>query len=222
MRGNRLTVVLPADNWTKTSDGQLTPGAPATWDPVKTGSKILEARYETELTQIVIDVSRGQTQTLRITVDDEIATWQHFDITADDTLEAKIFAIDAKGNQWAVPESNWSLDHPTISDASNFLEVLTGDVTTFTPFYASDLPYTLTATYSDENTDLSVSINITVDHGMLNTVTIEGVANDPLRSTGALIEMTSDFAVDFTSELFDTDNNRICLLYTSPSPRDRG
>ena len=44
---------------------------------------------------------------------------------------------------------------------------------------------------------------------MLNTVTIEGVANDPLRSTGALIEMTSDFAIDFTSELFDTDNNRI-------------
>ena len=26
VRGNRLTVVLPADNWTKTSDGQLTPG----------------------------------------------------------------------------------------------------------------------------------------------------------------------------------------------------
>ena len=209
VRGNRLSVVLPADNWTKTSDGQLTPGAPAIWDPVKTGSKILEARYETELTQIVIDVSRGQTQTLRITVEGEIATWQHFDITADDTLEAKIFAIDAKGNQWAVPESNWSLDHPTISDASNFIEVLTGDATTFTPYYASDLPYTLTASYSDDNTDLSVSINITVDHGMLNTVTIEGVANDPLRSTGALIEMTSDYAVDFTSELFDTDNNRI-------------
>ncbi|DAC49247.1 MAG TPA: DNRLRE domain-containing protein, partial [Candidatus Poseidoniales archaeon] len=209
VRGNRLAVVLPADNWTKTSDGQLTPGAPAIWDPVKTGSKILEARYETELTQMVIDVSRGQTQTLRITVEGEIATWQHFDITADDTLEAKIFAIDGKGNQWAVPESNWSLDHPTINDASNFIEVLTGDATTFTPYYASDLPYTLTASYSDVNTDLSVSINITVDHGMLNTVSIEGVANDPQRSTGALIEMTSDFAVDFTSELFDADNNRI-------------
>ena len=209
VRGNRLAVVLPADNWTKTSDGQLTPGAPAVWDPVKTGSKILEARYETELTQIVIDVSRGQTQTLRITVEGEIATWQHFDITADDTLEAKIFAIDGKGNQWAVPESNWTLDHPTITDASNFIEVLTGDATTFTPYYASDLPYMLTASYSDQNTQLSVSINITVDHGMLNTVSVEGVANDPQRSTGAVIEMTSDYAVDFTSELFDTDNNRI-------------
>ena len=209
VRGNRLPVVLPADNWTKTSDGQLTPGAPAIWDPVKTGSKILEARYETELTQIIIDVEKGKTQALRITVDDEISTWMHFDITADDTLEAKIFAIDGKGNQWAVPESNWSLDHPTIENPSNFLEVLTGDSTTFTPYYASDLPYTLIATYSDAETDLSVAINITVDHGMLNTVTIEGVANDPLRSTGAVIEMTSDYAIDFSSELFDTDNNRI-------------
>lgn len=205
VRGNRLAVVLPADNWTKTSDGQLTPGAPAIWDPVKTGSKILEARYETELTQLVIEVDRGQTQTLRITVEDEIATWQHFDITADDTLEAKIFAIDAKGNQWAVPESNWSLSHPTIDETSNFIEVFIGDATTFTPYYASDMPYTLSASYSD----LIVSINITVDHGMLNTVSIEGVANDPLRSTGAIIEMTSDFAIDFSSELFDTDNNRI-------------
>ncbi len=209
VRGNRLAVVLPASNWTKTSDGQLTPGAPAIWDPIKTGSKLLEARYENELTQIIIDVERGQTQTLRITVDNEIATWQHFDITADDTLEAKIFAIDAKGNQWSVPESNWSLDHPTITDASNFLEVLSGDATTFTPYYASDLPYMLTASYSDANTDLSVSINITVDHGMLNTVTVEAVANDPLQSTGAVIEITSDFAIDFTSELFDTDNNQI-------------
>ena len=89
---------------------------------MKTGSKILEARYETELTQIIIDVEKGKTQALRITVDDEISTWMHFDITADDTLEAKIFAIDGKGNQWAVPESNWSLDHPTIENPSNFMK----------------------------------------------------------------------------------------------------
>ena len=70
VRGNRLAVVLPADNWTKTSDGQLTPGAPAIWDPVKTGAKILEARYETTLTQVTIDVAKGMIQTLRIEVDD--------------------------------------------------------------------------------------------------------------------------------------------------------
>ena len=209
VRGNRLSVVLPADNWTKTSDGQLTPGAPAIWDPVKTGSKLLEARYETELTQVVIAVDRGITQSLRLTVDDEDRTWQSLEMTADETLKAKIFAIDAKGNQWAVPETNWSMEHPTISDPSNFLEVLYGDATTFTPYYASSEPYMLIATYTDANTSLSVALNITVENGVLYSATIEGVANDALRSTGAVIELTSDYAIDFSSQLFDADNNPI-------------
>ena len=209
VRGNRLPVVLPADNWTKTSDGQLTPGAPAVWDPVKTGSKILEARYETELTQVVIDVARGLTQALRITVNDEVATWQNFDITADETLEAKIFAIDAKGNQWAVPETFWFMEHPTVADPSNFLEVSTGDSTTFSPYYASDDDYMLIATYVDAQTNLSVSINITVGHGALHSVTMAGVANDALQSTGDQIELTADHAVDLSAELYDADNNPI-------------
>ena len=212
VRGNRLSVVLPADNWTKTSDGQLTPGAPAIWDPVKTGSKLLEARYETELTQVVIAVDRGITQSLRLTVDDEDRTWQSLEMTADETLKAKIFAIDAKGNQWAVPETNWSMEHPTISDPSNFLEVLYGDATTFTPYYASSEPYMLIATYTDANTSLSVALNITVENGVLYSATIEGVANDALRSTGAVIELTSDYAIDFSSQLFDADNNPILSL----------
>ena len=208
VRGNRLAVVLPADNWTKTSDGQLTPGAPAIWDPVKTGAKILEARYETTLTQITIDVAKGKIQTLRIEVDDVDSTWAHFDLTADDTLDADVFAIDAKGNQWAIVV-NWTLDHPTMGDSSNFLEVLTGDTTTFTPYFASEDPYTMTATYDDGTTVHAVSINMTVDHGFLHTVSIEGTANDPDRSTGAVFELTSDYAVDFLSDLYDADNNRI-------------
>ena len=208
VRGNRLAVVLPADNWTKTSDGQLTPGAPAIWDPVKTGAKILEARYETTLTQITIDVAKGMIQTLRIEVDDVDSTWAHFDLTADDTLDADVFAIDAKGNQWAIVV-NWTLDHPTMGDSTNFLEVLNGDTTTFTPYFASEDPYTLTATYDDGTTVHAVSINMTVDHGFLHTVSIEGTANDPDRSTGAVFELTSDYAVDFLSDLYDADNNRI-------------
>ncbi len=208
VRGNRLTVVLPADNWTKTSDGQLTPGAPAIWDPVKTGSKILEARYETTLTQITVDVVKGEIQTLRLEVDDVISTWAHFDLTADETLEADAFAIDAKGNQWAIVV-NWTLDHPTMGDSSNFLEVLNGDSTTFTPYFASDDPYTLTATYDGSSTLHAVSINMTVDHGFLHTVSIQGTANDPSRTTGAVLELTSDFAVDFLSDLYDADSNRI-------------
>jgi len=208
VRGNRLTVVLPADNWTKTSDGQLTPGAPAIWDPVKTGAKILEARYETTLTQISIDVAKGKIQNLRIEVDDVDSTWAHFELTADDTLEADVFAIDAKGNQWAIIV-NWTIDHPTMGDSSSFLEVLTGDTTTFTPYFASEDPYTMTATYDDGTTVHAVSINMTVGHGFLHTVSVEGTANDPLRSTGAVIELTSDYAIDFLSDLYDADNNRI-------------
>ena len=125
-----------------------------------------------------------------------ISTWAHFDLTADETLEADVFAIDAKGNQWAIVV-NWTLDHPTMGDSSSFLEVLNGDSTTFTPYFASDDPYKLTATYDGGATVHLVSINMTVDHGFLHTVSIQGTANDPDRTTGA------------------------CLLYTSPSPRDQ-
>jgi hypothetical protein len=175
---------------------------------VKTGSKILEARYETTLTQITITVVKGEIQTLRLEVDDVISTWAHFDLTADETLDADVFAIDAKGNQWAIVV-NWTLDHPTMGDSSSFLEVLTGDSTTFTPYFASDDPYTLTATADNGTTVHAVSINITVDHGFLHTVSIQGTANDPDRTTGAVFELTSDFAVDFLSDLYDADSNRI-------------
>ena len=208
VRGNRLAVILPSDNWTKIADGDLTPGAPAIWDPVGQGAKIIEARYETTLASVTITVDRGAIQTLRIEVDDEIMTWEHFDLTADETLEAEVFAIDAKGNQWAIV-ANWSLSHPTMGDSSSFLEVLEGDATTFTPYFASDEAYTLTAAYDDGVTVHAVAINITVDHGFLHTVSIRGTANNPDATTGAVIEMTSDYAVDFSSELYDADNNRI-------------
>ena len=208
VRGNRLAVVLPADNWTKIADGQMTAGAPAIWDPVGIGERTLQARYETTLTDVVINVGYGQIQTLRLVVDDATATWQHFDLTADETLEAKVFAIDAKGNQWEI-NANWSLAHPTMGDRSSFLETLQGASTIFTPYTASDDPYTMTATYDDGTMVHSVSLNMTVEHGFLHRVSIRGTATNPDEDTGALIEMTSDYAVDFSSDLYDADNNRI-------------
>jgi hypothetical protein len=208
VRGNRLPVVLPADNWTRIADGQLNPGAPAIWDPVGQGSKVLEARYETTLASVTITVTKGAIQTLRLEVDDVISTWQHFDLTADETLEAEVFAIDAKGNQWSIL-ANWSLTHPTMGDSSNFLEVLVGDATTFTPYFASEDHYTLTASFDDGTKVHAVSINMTVDHGFLHTVSIRGTANNPDATTGAVFEMTADYAVDFLSDLYDADNNRI-------------
>jgi len=208
VRGNRLPVVLPADNWTRIADGQLSAGAPAIWDPVKTGVKTLEARYETTLASVDIIVAKGAIQSLRIEVDDVISTWQHFDLTADETLEAEVFAIDGKGNQWAI-DANWSVSHPTMGDSSAFLENLFGDSTTFTPYFASDDAYMLIATYDDGTTVHEVAINMTVDHGFLHTVSIRGTANNPDATTGAVFEMTADYAVDFLSDLYDADNNRI-------------
>ena len=208
VRGNRLPVVLPGDNWTRIADGQLTPGAPAIWDPVGQGAKTLEARYETTLASVTITVDRGAIQTLRIEVDDETATWQHFDLTADETLDADIFAIDGKGNQWAIL-ANWSVSHPSIGDSSSFLETLVGDSTTFTPYFASEDPYTMFATYFDGTRTHVVGINMTVDHGFLHTVSIRGTANNADATTGAVFEMTADYAVDFLSDLYDADNNRI-------------
>jgi hypothetical protein len=201
-------VVLPSDNWTKIADGQLTAGAPVIWDPVGKGVKIIEARYETTFASVTIAVDFGAIQTLRIEVDDEESTWQNFDLTADETLEAEVFAIDRKGNQWVIV-ANWSLDHPSMGDSSAFLEVLSGDATTFTPYFASEEAYVLTASYDDGITVHAVSINMTVDHGFLHTVSIRGTANNPDASTGAVIEMTSDYLVDFDADLYDADNNRI-------------
>ena len=47
VRGNRLPVSLPAQNWTSIADGTIQEGAPAIWSPTLRGNKVLEARYET-------------------------------------------------------------------------------------------------------------------------------------------------------------------------------
>ena len=208
VRGNRLAVILPSDNWTKKADGQLTAGAPAIWDPVSRGSKTIEARYESTLSEVVITVVEGEIQTLIIVVDDEESTWETFDITSDETLEAKIRAIDAKGNKWDV-QANWSLDHPTMGESSSFLEKVLGDSTVFTPYFASEDAYVMTATYFDGAVLHAVSINVTVGHGFLHTVSMSATATNPQQTTGSSFDMTADYGVDFMAELYDLDSNRI-------------
>ena len=208
VRGNRLPVVLPSDNWTKKADGQLTPGAPAIWDPVSRGSKELQARYESTLAEVTITVVEGQIQTLILLVENEESTWNHFAITADDTLETKIRAIDAKGNKWDV-QANWSLDHPTMGDSSSFLEKALGESTTFTPYFASEDAYVLGATYFDGTVSHAVSINITVSHGFLHVVSMTAIATNPQQTTGSTFDLTADYGVDFSADLYDADNNRI-------------
>ena len=56
---------------------------------------------------------------------------------------------------------------------------------------------------------LSVGVNITVNPGVLHTLTVEAVANNPVGSTGDRIEMTADYALTFTTQLADQDANTI-------------
>jgi len=207
VRGNRLTVVLPAQNWT-VGDGQLTAGAPAVWDPVNRGSKQINATYDGVYTTITVNVVEGEIQTLLLEVDAETATWSNQAITADDTLEVEVFARDAKGNQWVIT-ANWSLSHPALSDASNFLENAQGEATTFSPYYAYAEPYVLTAAYDDGTTLHAVSMNITVGHGVLYTVLVDALANNPVGASGDTIQLTADYAVGFTTVLQDEDENPI-------------
>ena len=211
LRGNRLAVLLPSDNWTMIADGQITAGAPAIWDPVSRGSKTIEARYETLTASVTVNVVEGTIRTLILEVDDQPSTWDMFAITADETLEVEAFAIDGKGNQWEIT-ANWTLTHPSItSPLSGFLENTMSQVTTFTPYYASDEAYTLTAMYDDleDGTSHSVGLNITVRAGFLHTVVMEAVANNPVGSSGDNIEMTADYALSFTTQLADQDTNPI-------------
>ena len=84
-------------------------------------------------------------------------------------------------------------------------------VTTFTPYYASDEAYALTAMYDDleDGTSHSVGLNITVRAGFLHTVVMEALANNPVGSSGDSIEMTADYALSFTTQLADQDTNPI-------------
>ena len=84
---------------------------------------------------------------------------------------------------------------------------MTGDETTFVPYLASTERYTITAAYYDGTTFHEVSINVTVSHGDLNSVTLTATGSDGLANT--VFDMTSDEYIDFTSALADLDMNPI-------------
>ena len=183
----------------------MLPGAPAIWSPTSRGAKIIQATYETITSEITITVEEGAIVSLILLVDNDVATWEHFDITADDLFDVKVKAYDQKDNRWIV-SANWSLTHPELTSQSA-LEQLQGDETTFVPYLASTEHYTITAAYYDGVTFHEVSINVTVAHGDLNSVTLTATGIDGLANT--VFDITSDEHIDFTSALADLDMNPI-------------
>ena len=205
IRGNRLPVLLPQENWVQTQDGQLTVGAPAKWTPQSRGAKILEATYETVSTQITIAVQEGAIVSLILIVENNESTWNSFDITADDILDVKVKAYDQKDNRWII-SADWSVTHAVWTDQS-VLEQFVGDETTFVPYLSSTAPYSITATYNDGFTTHIVSINVTVSQGDLASVVVTASGSDG--ATNSVFDMTADEYIDFSSALADLDTNPI-------------
>ena len=206
VRGNRLTVVLPSNNWTKIADGQLSAGAPAIWDPVTRGAKVLQAKYESVYAEITITVSEGAINTLVLIVDSEDSSWQMMPLTADETLSVKVKAIDAKGNRWTIT-ANWSISHALWND-QGVLEQAESDQTTFVPYHASTSPYMITATYDDGNVIHEISINATVSHGVLTSIDFSSISSDDETGLSAY-DLTADDWIDFAASLSDSDQNPI-------------
>ena len=66
--GNRLSVVIPQENWT-ISDGSITAGQPAVWDPQRRGTKTLSASYAGMQSSVFIQVTEGVITTLILVID---------------------------------------------------------------------------------------------------------------------------------------------------------
>ena len=72
VRGNRLAVSLPIENWTSIADGTITPGLTATWGPKSQGTKSITASYQGLNDTISIFVLRGIIDDLHIIINNDL------------------------------------------------------------------------------------------------------------------------------------------------------
>ena len=205
IQGNRLPVSLPLENWTFVSDGavNITFNQPVQWIPTGLGGRVITAQYETISTSITVNVTKGVMTGMALIVDSVDANDQSYSLTADDTLQVKAKATDAKGNRWTI-DVNWTISHPSWTDQSVLLYTLS-DETEFMPQLASEIPYMIYAEYTSVGVVFSESISATVSEGMLQIFTMSSIA-----STGdSLIayNISADQYLDFSVSLSDGDLN---------------
>jgi hypothetical protein len=211
IRGNRLPVYLPSNNWTKIQDGILTPGQPASWEPKSRGSKVLEARYEDKTTQITIVVLDGQIQRLILLIDGEEVSGTDQEMTADETMEIKVRATDSKGNIWEL-NAEWIVNHPSIVSATSTLEEYQGGVVIersviFSPYKASTSAYTIRASFTQDNTTHTTQFEVMVSAGVLETVNLDAMAGDGIPNTQ--FEISADDYIQFAITLTDAKDNPV-------------
>lgn len=207
IQGNRLPVSLPLENWTFVSDGavNITFDHPVQWIPTGLGGRVITAQYETISASITVNVTKGVMTGMALVVDSADANDQSYTLTADETLQVKAKATDAKGNRWTI-DVNWTVSHPSWSDQSVLLYTLS-DETEFMPQLASDIPYMIYAEYTSGDVVFSESVSATVSEGILQIFTMNSIASTGDSSTA--YNISADEHVDFSVSLSDGDLNAL-------------
>ena len=198
--GNRLSVELPQTNWT-ISDGMITGGQPAEWHAQNRGTKTLTASYAGISNSVIIQVSEGAITGLVLVIDSVDSTNSVQNITADDEITIKVKAHDADGNRWTVNVA-WSVEHIQFNDQSVLQEMTYGSTTMFVPIFSSQSPYTLLATYTDDNTSIEVELDIGVTQGELVSVSL-------LQPVELIQNIDADNSLQFVPQLTDSNGNII-------------
>ena len=120
---------------------------------------------------------------------------------ADDEITIKVKAVDSDGNRWTENVA-WTIEHAQFTDQSVLQEMTYGSTTMFVPVFASDSFYTLSATYTDENITIEVTLDISVDHGDLISVSL-------IQPVDLTQNIDADNSLQFLPQLTDGDGNII-------------
>ena len=201
--GNRLPVFIPLENWT-TSDGTITVGEPAQWDPQRRGSKSVSASYAGIQSTVTIQVTEGLITDLILVIDSvEQDSDAVLNLTADDEITVKVKARDSDGNKWTVNVA-WTIEHIQYNDQGVLQELTYGSTTRFVPIFSSDYEYKLVGTYTDSNLSISLqaSLEIFVSQGDLVSVTL-------IQPTELNKNIDADDEILFIPSLSDGDANII-------------
>jgi hypothetical protein len=142
---------------------------------------------------------------MALIVESTDANDQSYTLTADDTLQVKAKATDAKGNRWTI-DVNWSIAHPSWTDQSVLLYTLS-DETEFMPQLASEIPYVIYAEYTFEGVVFSESVSATVTEGILQIFTMNSITSTG--DSGTSYNISADHYVDFSVSLSDGDLNAL-------------
>jgi hypothetical protein len=179
----------------------ITEGQPAEWHAQRRGTKTLSASYAGISNSVTIQVSEGAITGLVLVIDSVDSTNSVQNITADDEITIKVKAHDADGNRWTVNVA-WSIEHIQFNDQSVLQEMTYGSTTMFVPIFSSQSPYTLLATYTDDNTSIEVELDIGVTQGELVSVSL-------LQPVELIQNIDADNSLQFVPQLTDSDGNII-------------